>query len=323
MAPICGIEPDVIRTGRAHLRHGRARHHLLGHGHLAAHPRHRQCPLPDRAGADLRPGRPPGTGLHPLRGQNNVQGASDAGLIPMFLPDYQSVENAEVRAPPTRPGASRPLDPKRGSPWSRSWTRSTPADQGHVHHGREPGDVRPRLDTPARRWRKLEHLVVQDIFLTETASYRRRGPAGLRLAGEGRHGHQHQPPGADGPQGAAAARARRARTGGSSRRSPGAWASTGTTAPVSEVFAEMKQDAVARQHHLGAAGARGCGDLSRARPDDAGQGRGVRRGLPDDGGRGEASGPAEPLPPDEQPDEPTIPSCSRPAASSSTGTPAP
>ena len=34
----------------------------------------------------------PGTGLHPLRGQNNVQGASDAGLIPMFYPDYQGVD---------------------------------------------------------------------------------------------------------------------------------------------------------------------------------------------------------------------------------------
>ncbi len=40
----------------------------------------------------------PGTGLHPLRGQNNVQGASDAGLIPMFYPDYQSVENRATRA---------------------------------------------------------------------------------------------------------------------------------------------------------------------------------------------------------------------------------
>ena len=35
----------------------------------------------------------PGTGLHPLRGQNNVQGASDAGLIPMMFPDYQRVDN--------------------------------------------------------------------------------------------------------------------------------------------------------------------------------------------------------------------------------------
>ncbi len=40
----------------------------------------------------------PGTGLHPLRGQNNVQGASDAGLIPMVFPDYRSVENVDIRA---------------------------------------------------------------------------------------------------------------------------------------------------------------------------------------------------------------------------------
>ena len=40
----------------------------------------------------------PGTGLHPLRGQNNVQGASDAGLIPMLLPDYQRVAEGSVRS---------------------------------------------------------------------------------------------------------------------------------------------------------------------------------------------------------------------------------
>ena len=40
----------------------------------------------------------PGTGLHPLRGQNNVQGASDAGLIPMVFPDYRSVENPAIRS---------------------------------------------------------------------------------------------------------------------------------------------------------------------------------------------------------------------------------
>ncbi|MFZ5507147.1 MAG: molybdopterin-dependent oxidoreductase, partial [Pseudomonadota bacterium] len=38
-----------------------------------------------------------GTGLHPLRGQNNVQGASDAGLIPMVFPDYQAVGNQTIR----------------------------------------------------------------------------------------------------------------------------------------------------------------------------------------------------------------------------------
>src|SRR5690606_30875183 len=40
----------------------------------------------------------PGTGLHPLRGQNNVQGASDVGLIPMVYPDYQRVDDPAVRA---------------------------------------------------------------------------------------------------------------------------------------------------------------------------------------------------------------------------------
>ena len=49
----------------------------------------------------------PGAGLHPLRGQNNVQGASDAGLIPMFYPDYQRVDaTARARALRGRPGAA-------------------------------------------------------------------------------------------------------------------------------------------------------------------------------------------------------------------------
>src|SRR5206468_4540012 len=39
----------------------------------------------------------PGTGLHPLRGQNNVQGASDVGLIPMMYPDYTPVDGADAQ----------------------------------------------------------------------------------------------------------------------------------------------------------------------------------------------------------------------------------
>ena len=51
----------------------------------------------------------PGTGLHPLRGQNNVQGASDAGLIPMMFPDYQHVsEPGGARSASRAPGACRP-----------------------------------------------------------------------------------------------------------------------------------------------------------------------------------------------------------------------
>ena len=55
----------------------------------------------------------PGTGLHPLRGQNNVQGASDAGLIPMVYPDYQSVEKPQVRQL-FEEFWGQTLDPKRG-----------------------------------------------------------------------------------------------------------------------------------------------------------------------------------------------------------------
>src|SRR5690348_17707331 len=55
----------------------------------------------------------PGTGLHPLRGQNNVQGASDAGLIPMFFPDYKSVEAPDVREKYEKAWGQK-LDPKKG-----------------------------------------------------------------------------------------------------------------------------------------------------------------------------------------------------------------
>ncbi len=55
----------------------------------------------------------PGTGLHPLRGQNNVQGASDVGLIPMVYPDYKPVDDPSQRARFEGSGASRST-PSRG-----------------------------------------------------------------------------------------------------------------------------------------------------------------------------------------------------------------
>ena len=92
----------------------------------------------------------PGTGLHPLRGQNNVQGASDAGLIPMFFPDYKSVENPEIRAQyeeawGVKLAAQARQD--RGRDHGRGPCRR---DQGHVHRGREPGDVGPRFQPRPR-----------------------------------------------------------------------------------------------------------------------------------------------------------------------------
>ena len=112
----------------------------------------------------------PGTGLHPLRGQNNVQGASDVGLIPMYFPDYKSVENPDIRGRYEN-FWGQTLDPKRGLTVVEIIDAIHAGEhQGHVHHGREPGDVGSRPDTMrAPRSRMLEHLVVQDIFLTETA----------------------------------------------------------------------------------------------------------------------------------------------------------
>ncbi len=141
----------------------------------------------------------PGTGLHPLRGQNNVQGASDAGLIPMVYPDYQSVANPddprEIRGA-VADRARRQARADRGRDHGRGPSRR---DQGHVHHGREPGDVRPRCPArprragPSRTSRRAGHLPDRDREI------RRCGAAGLGLAGEGRHRLQHQPPGADRP----------------------------------------------------------------------------------------------------------------------------
>jgi formate dehydrogenase major subunit len=111
----------------------------------------------------------PGTGLHPLRGQNNVQGASDAGLIPMFFPDYQSVENADIRAKYEKLWGVT-LPPKRGL--------TVVEVIGAIHAGQIRGmyimGENPAMSDPdAHHARealaKLEHLVVQDIFLTETA----------------------------------------------------------------------------------------------------------------------------------------------------------
>ena len=97
MAAICGIDAKYPAHGGPCVRHGAARDHLLGHGHQPARARHRQRALPDLAGADDGQVGRPGTGLHPLRGQNNVQGASDAGLIPMMFPDYGRVTKDAVR----------------------------------------------------------------------------------------------------------------------------------------------------------------------------------------------------------------------------------
>ena len=113
-----------------------------------------------------------GTGLHPLRGQNNVQGASDAGLIPMFLPDYQSVTNDTIRARFNDVWQTRDFSNKNGL---------TVVETIHAIHagnikamyilGENPAMSDPDVDHARAALAKLDHLVVQDIFLTETANF--------------------------------------------------------------------------------------------------------------------------------------------------------
>ena len=111
----------------------------------------------------------PGTGLHPLRGQNNVQGASDAGLIPMVYPDYQSVSDPEVRA-------------KFEALWGTSLSDrpgltvteiTDGAAEGHIKAlyclGENPFMSDPNVAKVRKALAGLDFLVVQDIFLTETA----------------------------------------------------------------------------------------------------------------------------------------------------------
>ncbi len=116
----------------------------------------------------------PGTGLHPLRGQNNVQGASDAGLVPMFLPDYQSVKQGPVRDlfKDIWGDTGAEIDPEPGL------TVVEIIDAIHAGQikgmyivGENPAMSDPDVEHARDALAALEHLVIQDIFLTETANY--------------------------------------------------------------------------------------------------------------------------------------------------------
>ena len=110
-----------------------------------------------------------GTGLHPLRGQNNVQGASDAGLIPMVFPDYQSVEDPAVHKHFEEYWDTK-LDPERGLTVVEIMTAIHEGSiRGMFVEGENPAMSDPDLNHARQALALLDHLVVQDLFLTETA----------------------------------------------------------------------------------------------------------------------------------------------------------
>jgi formate dehydrogenase major subunit len=169
MAPICGIAPERIReVARLYARSERS---IIFWGMGVSQHTHgtdnARC-LIALALVTGQTGRP-GTGLHPLRGQNNVQGASDAGLIPMVFPDYRSVEKPEIRAEyEARWGVT--LDPKRGLTVVEIVDAILAGQiRGMYIMGENPAMSDPDTAHARAALASLDHLVVQDIFLTETA----------------------------------------------------------------------------------------------------------------------------------------------------------
>jgi len=111
----------------------------------------------------------PGTGLHPLRGQNNVQGASDAGMIPMFFPDYRPVEEGHIHDGMSAFWGTE-LDPKRGLTVVEIMDAINAGKIKSMYIlGENPAMSDPDQTHARQALARLEHLVVQDIFMTETA----------------------------------------------------------------------------------------------------------------------------------------------------------
>ena len=112
-----------------------------------------------------------GTGLHPLRGQNNVQGASDAGLIPMMYPDYKLVDT-DNNQKFYEDFWKTDLDPQKGLTVVEIMNAINENKiEGMYIMGENPAMSDPDLNHARAALQKLKHLIVQDIFLTETATY--------------------------------------------------------------------------------------------------------------------------------------------------------
>ncbi|MDP3841946.1 MAG: formate dehydrogenase subunit alpha [Oxalobacteraceae bacterium] len=172
MAPICGIDADTIRYVARLYAGAKAAMILWGMG-ISQHIHgtdNARC-LIALALMTGQIGRP-GTGLHPLRGQNNVQGASDAGLIPMMYPDYQHVTDPQVQASFEQSWKlpSGTLDPKPGLTVVEVMHAIKRGEiRGMYIMGENPAMSDPDANHARESLAALEHLVVQDIFLTETA----------------------------------------------------------------------------------------------------------------------------------------------------------
>ncbi|MBS0418796.1 MAG: formate dehydrogenase subunit alpha [Proteobacteria bacterium] len=169
MAPVCGIDAEVLREIARLYATSKGSIIFWGMG-ISQHVHgtdNSRCLI----ALALTTGQigKKGTGLHPLRGQNNVQGASDAGLIPMVYPDYQSVEKPEVRKL-FEDLWGQPLDPQKGLTVVEIMKAIHAGTiNGMYVEGENPAMSDPDLNHARQALAMLDHLVVQDLFLTETA----------------------------------------------------------------------------------------------------------------------------------------------------------
>ncbi len=280
MAAVCGIEAEVLRDVARTFAGAKAGMIFWGMGisqHIHGTDNSR-C-LISLALMTGQVGRP-GAGLHPLRGQNNVQGASDAGLIPMFLPDYQSVTDDGVRSAFTEVWKSGDFSNQKG------------LTVVEIMHAIEAGDIRgmyilgenPAMSDPdvrarpgcagqARSPRGAGHLPDRDGELC------RRDPAGLGLGREIGHRDQHQPSGPDGPPGRPAPGRGEGGLVDRGRTGETPWARLVLFPPARGLCGDEDQHALARQHHVGAAG-EDRRHLSLAQPRGSGPAHRLRRRLP-------------------------------------------
>ena len=169
MAPICGVDAETVR--RVARLYASSKGSMIFWGMGISQHVHGTDNARCLIALALSTGQigKPGSGLHPLRGQNNVQGASDSGLIPMFYPDYQ-----RVNAPNARQRFERlwktGLDPDPGLTVVEIMNAARKHEIRAMYiMGENPAMSDPDVDHAREALAALDHLVVQDIFLTETA----------------------------------------------------------------------------------------------------------------------------------------------------------
>lgn len=174
MAPICGIPAQTLREVARAFAKAKSAMILWGMG-ISQHVHgtdNARC-LIALSTVTGQIGKP-GSGLHPLRGQNNVQGASDAGLIPMMFPNYQRVDNGQAHGWFEKFWGMK-LDDKPGYTVVEIMHKALAPDsdphkvRGMYIMGENPAMSDPDLNHARHALASLEHLVVQDIFMTETA----------------------------------------------------------------------------------------------------------------------------------------------------------